>query len=206
MDKNINIFTNKKEGGKTTLIVVLIVILLLMHFCGGKKQPKDPNGETVVKTVVVSDTTKVTYIDTIQFFDSIPVPFEVPVEVVIPYYDTIRDLNVYENPFEDSLLVGTVTSHVDGVLVEQHFKYTPKFPKYILKTDSIIITNDITNTVIKNNRRLYVGMELGGGVNSFSVSPMISFSDKRYNLFSYRYDVINNTHNIGYQKQLRFKK
>lgn len=209
MDKNINIFTNNnnKEKGKTTLIVVLVVILALIHFCGKKPvDKKNPCEGVFVEERIEIDTIRKTYIDTISFYDSILVPFYVEVDVEVPFYDTIRNLNTYENIFEDSLLTGTIFSTVDGVLVNQKFNYTPKFPKYILKTDSIIITNDITNTVIINKRRFYVGMEVGGNVNSFSVSPIISFIDKRYNLFSYRYDAINKTHNLGYQKQLKFRK
>jgi len=206
MDKEVNIFTSKEGKGKTTLIVVLIIILALMHFCGGKgtNGKKDPCDGAIVEHRIESDTNRVTIIDTIPFYDSIPVYVNVDIEV--PYYDTIRDVNMYENSFEDSLLTGTIFSSVDGVLVEQAFNYVPKFPKYITRIDSIIVTNDITTTIIKNNRRLYVGMEVGGSLNSFSVSPMVSFADKKYNLFSYRFDVIGKTHNIGYQKQLKFKK
>ena len=206
MNKEVNIFTSKEGKGKTTLIVVLIVILALMHFCGGKgtNGKKDPCEGVFIEKKVVTDTTRITHIDTIPFYKEVPIYVEV--DVNIPIYDTIRNLNTYENPYEDSLLSGTIFSSVDGVLVDQKFSYIPKFPKYILKTDSIIVTNDITNTVIINKRRLYVGMEVGGSLNSFSVSPMVSFSDKKYNLFSYRFDVIGKTHNIGYQKQLKFKK
>lgn len=207
MDKAINIFTDKEGKGKNILILSLVIILALMHFCGKKSEGNNKSHKGfIVKKHVITDTTRVTHIDTIPFYDSIAVPFEVEVAVAIPIYDTIKEVNTYTNPFEDSLITGTISSLVEGVLVSQEFKYTPKFPKYIIKVDSIIVNNDITNTVVLNKRQLYVGMEIGGNVNSFSVSPKISLVDKKYNLFSYRYDVINKTHNFGYQKQIKFGK
>jgi hypothetical protein len=164
--------------------------------------------------VIYSDTvvTHVTHIDTIPFNDTIVryINLTVPKPVPIPNpkdsmpSDTISStLNKYETPVVDSLLSGTITSLVDGVLVEQAFSYIPKFPKYIVKTDSIFVN---TNTVLETKKNyLYVGGELGGSQNSFSLGPIIGVYTKNDYLYSYRYGILDKTHNIGISKRLRFK-
>lgn len=186
------------------LVLVLGVIIALMLYCS----PVDPIVEDpIVERVIVRDTT---YIegkpDTVYFHDTTTKYIKVP--VYIPVYDSVEKVNNYTNNYEDSLIKGTILSKVDGVLVEQSLKYTPKFPKYIYRTDtfnvtikdSIIITNPV-----KNKISLYAGMQAASNGNNLLVAPYISVADKRNNMFSFGYDFINKNYIIGYQRKIKFK-
>ncbi len=184
---------------------VFVVILLLMHFCNG---PTIQNNGTFIESKVEIDTIFVKGIsDTIHFHDT--VPKYVYVEVTTPVFDTVRNINIYDNSYEDSLIDGWIHSEVDGTLLWQNITYTPKFPKYITRVDTLRITKDSTTTITireEVKRKIYAGFELGGNANSFTASPTISLLDKRDNEFSYRYDIINKTHNIGFRKKLIFRR
>lgn len=185
--------------------IVFIVILLMMRFCSPDNTVVE---EPIIERYTFIDTTVVPGIpDTIPFYDTIPV--FVNVEVNVPIYDTIKNLNIYDNKFEDSLISGYIHSEVDGTLVWQNFTYTPKFPKYIKQTDTLIInkTDSIVVTKTLEERvKFYAGFELGGNTNSFTASPKISLVDKKFNQYSIRYDLIGKTINLGFQKQIKFKK
>ena len=187
---------------KTLVIVGLLVLIIILRGCN---RHAVINGGGDVEVVTVTDTTHVykQHIDTIPFVDT--VKRYVDIDITEPEIVPETGLKEYSNAFEDSLVIGEVYSKVDGTLVEQHFKYTPKFPKYIIKTDSIFTTIENTTTIIKNKRELYLGFELGGSQTSFNVSPMISLRDKKNNLYSFRYGVLDQTFNIGLQKQIKFK-
>jgi len=191
-------------------VVVGAICVFLFKGCEENRiiEKPCPEGEYHVLNQTTDTTTYYNYktvTDTVPFYDSIEV--ETPVFVTIPVYDTITQLNVYDNPYEDSLIVGTIHSKVDGVLVDQKLTYVPKFPKYILKTDSIFVDRIVTNTteLVLKTRQAYLGLEVGGGNNTFNISPAISFKDKKDNLFSYRYGLIDGTHNVGFKKLIKFK-
>lgn len=190
-------------------IIVGALFMFLIKGCDSNPTViKDCEGEFYALNET-SDTTEYishkTYTDTIPFYDTIPRYIEVPIKK--PIKDSISDINTYSNPYEDSLLVGEITSKVDGVLVDQKFTYIPKFPKVIIKTDSIVKEKVITNTIelVEKKRKMFLGLEAGGNINTFQVSPTISFKDKKDNIFSYRYDLMNETHNIGFKKLIKFK-
>jgi|TARA_B110000444_G_C18618168_1_gene490868 hypothetical protein len=109
----------------------------------------------------------------------------------------------YVNPYEDSLLFGTITSISTGLLLSQTLEYTPKFPKYIIKTDSIIIDN--TTIIEKKRLKLFIGVELGGNENIFNVSPIIDLKTRKDYIYGYRYGLVDKTHNIRFSKVLSFK-
>jgi len=183
------------------VIALLIMIILLMMKCNGK------GGTVVVEECgevhsITYDTVISRHVDTIKFIDT--VEYYIAVEIPTPILDSVTKLNTYIADFEDSLISGSIVSKVDGVLVNQDFNYTPKFPEYIMITDTLQITETITKMLPKK-RELYMGLYAGGNANTFNLTPVISFKDKKDRMFSYGYNVIDNTHNVGFQTKIKLK-
>ena len=157
----------------------------------------------------VSDTTRTTHIDTVPFYDTIP-RF---LDVSIPVYHTIDSIvldtikigdtsitvkyprNEYESKYSDSLIEGSIKITTDGYLDDQKLTYTPKFPKYINRIDSVIIDNTVT--LSKQKFGVYIGADIGGGVNRFDFAPKLTLSDPKGYHYSYRYEIISKSHFFG---------
>lgn len=166
----------------------------------------------------VSDTLVTTHIDTVAFYDTI----QRFVDVSIPVYHTIDSIvldtikigdssiavkyprNEYESEYSDSLIEGTIKITTDGYLVDQKLFYTPKFPQYITRVDSIIIDNTVT--VSKERFGVYIGADIGGSADRFDFAPKLTLSDPKGYNYSYRYEVISKSHFFGVQVKIQPKK
>jgi hypothetical protein len=193
---------NNFSNLKSLVIIGLIVIIIVLRGCNRHTILKEPK-QIEIHTIIDTSYKYVTHIDTIPFIDTV----KRYINIVVNKPEIVPEtgLNSYSQVLSDSLIEGEIISVVNGTLVEQTFTYNPKFPKYILKTDSIFTTIEKTNNITENKRELYLGFELGGNMTKFNISPIISLKDKKYNLYSFRYNVINKTFNIGLQKQIKFK-
>jgi hypothetical protein len=198
---------------KLTYIVIagLLIYILLLQECGGPKKHIGGNGGTIDTLQHITDTIRISHIDTIKLpADTHYV--HVPINTPSILYDTIYiqgerivdTTNLYTNTYEDSLLSGTIVSKVDGTLVDQNFTYVPKFPKYIVKTDTVTINN--TTVIEKKKTKLFIGAELGGNQTFFNVSPIIDIQTKKGYMYGYRYGLVDKTHNIRFSKNLSFKR
>ena len=194
---------NNFSNLKSLVILGLIFIIITLRGCDRHTIIKRGTNQIEIHTIIDTSYRYVTHIDTIPFIDTVKRYINIVVNK--PEIVPKTGLNSYSQVFSDSLIEGKIISVVNGTLVEQTFTYNPKFPKYILKTDSIFTTIEKTNTITENKRELYLGFELGGNTTKFNLSPMISLKDKKHNLYSFRYNVINKTFNIGLQKQIKFK-
>lgn len=148
------------ENTKTNKILVgiILILLLLLAFrtCKSIKKPST----NVNYSTIVSDTNRVTLVDTIPFYnikDSIRW-HNLPIISKVPSIDSTEW--TYVTAMNDSLINGTITTKVKntGELKAQDFTYVPKFPKYIVRTDSITITNTITNTITEPDWGIYGGL------------------------------------------------
>ena len=201
----------KKVKLEYIAIACLLCYVLFLQECNSSKGGKS-NGNIFSVTDTLSyttDTLRITSIDTV-FLSSTPVTVTVGVPTPIYVHDTtyIGDSAVvstyaeYSTDFKDSLLEGVINSKVDGVLLEQNFTYTPLFPKYIYQTDSVIIEN---NTVVEKKKLfLFVGGEVGGSMNAFNLSPVIGVGTAKGYMYSYRYGLLDQTHNVTFSKKLSF--
>lgn len=189
-------------------IVGLIIYIITLQQCGSNGGSNSSEVDTLSRARTVTIRSRV---DTVFF--TIPAR-EVKVKVPYPVYvyDTVRigdSLSIttyskYESPFKDSLIDGTITTVVKGSLKECKFKYTPKFPKYIYRIDTVEIREE---TVLnKPTNFLFLGAEVGGNLNTFNVSPMVGLGTKKGFMYSYRYGIIDKTHNISISKKISFKK
>lgn len=192
------------------IIAGLLVYILYMHSCEQLNCPE------VVST---SDTNRITVIDTLYFNSGPtntegskpvalgPVVDEEPVdsELVANRCDSTYR---YSQQYEDSLISGTLFANVRGTLLSSNLEYTPKFPKYINRTDSIIITN--TNTVIEKIYTRPYGFIVGGGLVIDRTSQMSFAFDVGVQLkqgidITYRYDPIRAQHGLGATYTFQFK-
>jgi hypothetical protein len=193
------------------VIVGLLIYILFLQECGGsKKYFKDIGKETIDTLKHTTDTIRISHTDTIILP---PIIKYVNIAIATPtiLYDTIYiqgqgvldSIYEYVNPYEDSLLSGTITSTSTGLILSQILEYTPKFPEYIIRIDTVIINN---NTVVEKKKiKLFIGGEIGGNESSFSVSPIIDIQTKKGYMYGYRYGLVDKTHNIRFSKVLSFK-
>jgi len=190
------------ENIKWLTIIGLILYIVFLQQCSG---PSVNNGTVVSSS---TDTIRISHTDTIRFTDTIPryVSIYIPKPVPITEPTTPEDtINLYTTIVKDSLIDGTISSKVKGELLEQSFKYIPLFPKYIIKSDSIIVNN---TQVIEQKAKTYLllGGEVGGNLQAFNVSPVVTLATKKGYNYSYRYGILDKTHNIGITVKLSFKK
>lgn len=186
-------------------IISLLVYILLLQECrpggnifGGSKT------DTLKHTI---DTVLITHIDTITLPPvvqvctlKIPTPVQVHDTVYVNDSIIVRSLNEYTTDITDSLIEGRVLSRVDGVLVSQSLIYSPKFPKYITRTDTVLVKESVV--INKKKNFIYVGGEIGGNSNSMNLSPAIGIGTVKGYMYDYRYGLVDKTHNIRISKKL----
>jgi hypothetical protein len=177
------------KKNKTTWLSLIIAGLLLILFlreCGD-------NGNRGGTGLISSDTTSVTvyttHVDTIPFYnikDSIRW-HDLPMISSSANEDS-SEFN-YVTEMSDSLIDGKIATTVkaDGTLVEQGFTYIPKFPKYITRTDSVVTTNTITNTIMEPDWGIYAGMDIAPW-KEFALVPNIGLKTKNDMFFGIGYD------------------
>lgn len=193
--------------------IVIACLLLYVLFLQECDPSKNNNGNSISTTDTLSyttDTLRITSIDTV-FLPSVPIYTTVTIPTPVYIHDTIwegdsaivQTYAEYNTEVEDSLIKGVIKSKVEGVLISQDFTYTPLFPKYIWRIDTVIIEN---NTVVdKKKLFLFVGGEVGGSMEAFNLSPVIGVGTAKGYMYSYRYGLLNQTHNITFSKKLSFK-
>ena len=197
-----------KIDPKWIVIVGLVLYILFLQQCG------DNNGSIVESevTTVQTDTIYKTRIDTVKFIETVERIVEV--EIVKPVKVEIEDdvwdelnINEYNNPYSDSLIDGTIYTKVNGLLLDQKLNYTPKFPLYILKIDTIMVSTIATTVqTLKPPFTLDVGAEVGGNPEMFNISPKVGFTSRNGFSYSYRYGILDKTHNVGIMYKLKFSK
>jgi len=178
----------KKIKAQTWTIIVLVLYIIFLQECNDKQV------ETDVKSSSGIDTVFSRTIDSIYVLDTIYLTTRtVSVDTVFINNDT---LGLFKNEVEDELIKGVISSYVDGVLVEQTFDYTAKFPQYIHTIDTIKLIDR------RPYIRFWAGGELGGNYNTFNVSPIVGWTNRKGNSYYYRYGLIDKTHNIGLSRTL----
>jgi hypothetical protein len=192
---------NNKPDWRFVLLGAMCVVLFMVHRCTA------PKTKTKWREKVTIDTIYTSSIDTVYEKKVIYVETEIPAPSDTIYVDSTHmglSRLVYTPSHNDTLLEANFRVVVDGVLVEHNFNYTPKYPKYIYTRDTFRIN---TNTVsIQDRNQLFLGLEVGGNNAMFNVSPKVSLRAKNGFIYSYRYGLIDKTHNIGVQKLIRLKK
>ena len=187
-----------KSDPKIYIILGLFVYILFLQNCSDTPKVIDE-----ITTEVHTDTTRITVVDTVQFVDT------VIRKVIVKVTEPVKiegNINEYVNEFSDSLISGEVWTRVNGKLLDQSFDYVPRFPQYIIQTDTVIINTNQTTTIRKTNFSLNAGIEVGGSVDKFNFSPIVGFTTKKSNSYFYRYGVLDKTHSIGIMYNFKINK
>ena len=180
---------------KNILLVVLFIIIAILLFKTGCNKPS---------TDLSPKTDSVTTHDTVWAKDTI-IAFK---SIYRPIHDTVYKIDTLKNdidPFDlffvreygDTLddTNQTIYTYVKtlGMLDSMSIKYRLKVPVVINNTTTI--TNTIIETKIPK-LSIYAGLEAGGNTSTFNLSPFINLNIKN-NSISYRYGVLDKTHNVG---------
>jgi len=146
---------------KTNKILVGAVIVLLF-FVSLQTCNRRTNTEPITTVVTTVDTTHVSYVDTIPFYNIIDSIRWTNLPVIAQSINEDSTEYTYTTAMQDSLIDGTISTSVrnDGTLVNQDFTYIPKFPKYIRTFDTTWINKEttITNTIQEDDWGIYVGV------------------------------------------------
>lgn len=179
---------------KNILITVLFIIVAILLFQVGCNKPEiDLKPKTSV--LVKSDT--VWGKDTIY---QLKVVYK-PKNTLIYKIDTIKypisaDSLYFVREYSDSLVDTNQTVYYKaktlGILDELDISYKLKVPIKI--TDSVF-TNTTTIVTKQPKLSIYAGIETGGNLNSFNISPYLDLNIKN-NTIGYRYGILDETHNI----------
>lgn len=156
------------------------------------------------------EATQIEYIkgDSMIVWDTVDRPYEV-IKFKTKYYpkwdtayvdttDSWPEMNtpitkVYNDSLSDSNLTIFSSYKVLGLIKEQSLSYRLKTPLEIIKTVSRV---DTLRVIKSHNWSLYGGLEVGGNTSKFNASPFLTLNAKKISI-TYRYGVIDKTHNIG---------
>ena len=186
---------------KSLVIVALIGCILLLNECGRTtKVCVEKNPEVITEVIEgINDTIYVTLKEIIHDTLYLEAPTEVVVEDSSGSYVS---LNKYETQVDDSLISGTITSYAKGIIVNQAIRYTPKFPKYITRVDTV----KVAKTIDEAKTKFGIGFEVGGNQNLFNLSPKIQLNSKSGYSYSFRYGLLDKSYNIGVVKIINLKR
>lgn len=188
------------EAIKTIALAISIFIIFMLSTCE-KSCPK----------VKISEGTTYRHKkDTHYIFMAVPLRMEVAVKTPIYIHDTIyqgqeESVYKYNNPYEDSLLKGEISSLTLGKLIKQEFSYILKKPLQTIIRD----TFEITKTVVIDSTQK-PKTQLGIGVQVAYPNPMISLhifvKSKNNSIFGLGYDPFYKSILLQYNKVLTFKR
>lgn len=165
-------------------LAIIVLAILLLNKCNGGSSSTG-NTTTIDSIVYVKGKS-----DTVFFNKTYTISKILPSKI-----DTIRDTidgkevitSHYTSNIDDSLLTGKLITIVEGgTLKYTDFSYTPKFPKYITRVDTV----KQYSSTINNKTSLYGGAIVGGSITGFVLAPGLSLKVNNL-IISTNYDLIN---------------
>ena len=180
---------------KNILLVVLFIIIAILLFKTGCNKPST---DLSPKTDSVTTHDTVWAKDTIIAFKSIYKPIHDTVYQIDTFKHDIDPLDLFfVREYNDTLndTNQTIYTHIRtlGMIDKLDIKYKLKIPIKINTTTAVTHTNIVTKIP---RFSIYTGLEAGGNTSTFNLSPFINLNIKN-NSVSYRYGVLDKTHNVG---------
>lgn len=178
-------------------LCLAVVAILYLRQCESIK-----NGGTTTEIVTEIDTLyKEGRIDTV-YYPKVKVvtkwlkPDTVhDIEYVTAPDGSIDTINTFVTNYSDSAIDASITSKVNGVLLDTKLEYLKKFPKFIHKVDTLVI--DKQTTITKQRWGLYAGGIVGGNKEAFTFQPCLLLKTNKSLQFSAGYEIVNKTYNFG---------
>lgn len=184
------------------IIAGLLLYILFLQQCGGGgcNKPKDNTLDTITTIEIEYDT-----------IWPPPKIIEVPVEVRVPVFteriDTVvadsicQFVRTYSDSLPDSNLVIYYSDTVQGLLLGKDLSYRLKIPTTIKET--ITVTREVPKLVKSPVSGLYLGLEAGGNLSLFNnISGALTLATKKGYSYSYRYNILQKTHNLQFGYRL----
>lgn len=166
--------------------VIILILGVLLFYCYAQEP------ETVIETV--------TEIRTVTKIDTVYIEKTVYVDLPVPPPDTVyindEPALKYTSQYSDSLINATIQTWAKGEIIKQDFEYTPLFPKYITRIDSIFVDKTTTITRTRYPSGLFIGAETSVVAQQFDFSPKIQWVRRDFAV-GYRYGLMTNSHNIS---------
>jgi len=188
------------EFNKQTTILLTIIFILcftVLYKCGDKTTNSDSEIEHYTDTVTYTKT----HIDTV-LFDSIRVRTLTKYNHVDIFnqadsskvYRYVTDIN--DSLISGSIVTGLKLKDTSLTLLAQYIDYTPKFPKYIYRTDSVFTTIKDCTIVYNNKMNFMVGINLDLGTKT-TLTPTIGLQLKNKTYIEAGYNPFNKTILVG---------
>lgn len=175
-------------------IIIFILGFLVLSKCDTKHySEKEHYTDTIIYTKTVVDT---------QWFDTTITRTEFRFKEVKKY--TLEDSSrVYrfESQVDDSLISGDLITGIrikdtNITLVGQYLDYTPKFPKYIYRTDSVFTTIKDCTIVYQDKINFMIGGNIDIGAKT-TLTPTIGLQLKNKTYIEAGYNFFNKTVLVG---------
>lgn len=175
-------------------IIIFILGFLVLSKCDTKHySEKEHYTDTIIYTKTVVDT---------QWFDTTITRTEFRFKEVKKY--TLEDSSrVYrfESQVDDSLISGDLITGIrikdtNITLVGQYLDYTPKFPKYIYRTDSVFTTIKDCTIVYQDKINFMIGGNIDIGAKT-TLTPTIGLQLKNKTYIEVGYNPFNSTILVG---------
>lgn len=182
---------------KNYLLIAMAGVIMFFILLRGCEKPNTPSEPTYIKGK-----------ETIRY-DTVPRPYKV-IEISKQYYpkwdtsyvdtsltDKLFGKDYLVREYNDSITDTNLTifrhSKVVGIIKEQTIAYRLKT---LLEVDKTVSRTDTLRTVSTPKWSLYGGLETGGNLNQFNISPYVTLNIRKASI-SYRYGLIDKTHSIG---------
>ena len=188
---------NKKE--LFYLVIIGVLGFFLLRSCNTKEAIIKNGSEIIlstdtIKTIIKGDPDTVfLQVEKIVYKDKKPT--KIAEEIDTTPEGVIDTVKTYLTQFSDYLIDATIKSKVKGLLLSTELNFTPKFPRYITRTDTV--KEKIETIKARNNYELSVGAVLGGSSGRFSFAPSLMLKTKKPFYLSLGYDIINKTTYVG---------
>jgi hypothetical protein len=122
-------------------------------------------------------------------------------EIKVYYTDDSSKVYRFKSEINDSLISGNLVTGIkikdtNVTLVGQYLDYTPKFPKYIYRTDSVFTTIKDCTIVFDNKMNFLVGGNIDLGANT-TLTPTIGLQLKNKTYIEAGYNPFNKTILVG---------
>lgn len=178
-------------------LIIFFLVFILLYKCKDDYSEKGSQIEHYTDTVTYTKT----HIDTI-LFDSIRIRTLTKYNHV-DVFNQADSSKVYRfvNNIDDSLISGSIISGIkvkdtSVTLLAQYIDYTPKFPKYIYRTDSIFTTIKDCTIVYNNKMNFMIGCNLDLGTKT-TLTPTIGLQLKNKTYIEAGYNPFNKTILVG---------
>ena len=162
---------------QTLLIVVLVAIILLNRNCGGKTpQPTEPT--IITDTIIQYDTIR---IEKINYIPKWKTKYITKVDTIPSDIDTLAILKDYYAKY-----FYTDTLHIDtlGYAVINDTISRNSILSRDIKTNILIPTSTVTNTIYINRREVYWGLGLYSGEKKINhLGGELLYKNKKYQIY-----------------------